>query len=244
MILCQDGRHEEAFASFQRAYSVRNRPEALFMGCINLVQGQKMEEGQQETFKRVESHLLSLNKEGKHSLILFYHSLVLLFLGKPSLSLIEEAIKACEEPVSEYYFIKALIMYLLGSPADGLAAVSQAIEIDDVIEEFFKERSKYHFVLESYGQAIHDCLRAEEMAEEDEEVSLLLIFYYYLSDEYEECWERLKQLKARSREERFREFEQALMLRLGIYDHLGPVGRVLSALTARGGVQKCPDEDT
>jgi hypothetical protein len=48
---------------------------------------------------------LEQSLECKSALFLFYSALVLLFENKPCLSVIQEAIKSCEEPISEYFFI-------------------------------------------------------------------------------------------------------------------------------------------
>lgn len=64
-----------------------------------------------QLFDEVEECLLKANNcNVKHSLLLFYYALVQLFMNKPCSEVIEAAIDACDEPVSEYYFIYALTL--------------------------------------------------------------------------------------------------------------------------------------
>lgn len=48
--------------------------------------------------------------------------------------MIQEAIKCCEEPISEYYFIEALALHNEGNLSLALEAITKAIELDPGIE--------------------------------------------------------------------------------------------------------------
>ena len=73
--------------------------------------------------------------------------------------MIDYAIEKSDEDVSEYYFIQGLSYSLMGQTLKGLKSINKAIELDSNIPEFFKERSKYYYVLERYEEAVNDVLR-------------------------------------------------------------------------------------
>lgn len=81
-----------------------------------------------------------------------------------------------------------------------------------------------------YILAIDDCLKCSSLSEEDEEVTLLLTFYYYLDGQYEECYQQLGKVVADSEEARFKEFQQALNLRLSNNAEAGMVGQLIASL--------------
>ena len=81
---------------------------------------------------------------------------------------------------------------------------------------------------EDYESAIEDCKRAEEMVPDDVELPLLLSFYYYLNDEFIKSYNYLLRTKPASG--KLKEFEQALQLRLGMYDKLDQIGLLLITL--------------
>ena len=89
-----------------------------------------------------------------------------------------------DEEVSEYYFIKGLAYSLDGRTSAGLQFINKAIELDSSIPEFFKERSKYFYVLERYDEAIDDILKIILDNDDDEEAKLLITFYYYMVGHY------------------------------------------------------------
>ena len=76
--------------------------------------------------------------EGKYPLLLFYFSLVLLFLDRPCIETIERAIDTCDEPVSEYFFIYALALRQAGKLTEAIDSINKSIEIDPGILEFYR----------------------------------------------------------------------------------------------------------
>lgn len=155
-------RYEEAAGKFAEAHQIQNTVESLFLSCICLVQRYKCTREKQAALLEQAEELLRCGRElePRFALFLFYFALVLMFEGKPCLAVIEQAIAACEEPISEYHFIEALALQQEGKHAQALEAISRAIELDPGIEEFYRERSKYHFLREDYAAAIEDCQRA------------------------------------------------------------------------------------
>lgn len=102
------GRHSQAADTFEEAFRQQNTVESLFLACIAIVQGHKREK---KGLERAQQLLQRGSKlDPKAPLFHFYYSLVLMYQDKPCLPIIEAAIKACEEPVSEYFFIEALAL--------------------------------------------------------------------------------------------------------------------------------------
>ena len=203
------------------------------MAAIALVQEYKRtpHTAKQEALLERALSLMERGQAGEeiNNLFMFYATLLLQFAGKPSLSTVEAAIRLCDEPISEYYFIQALSLLGEGRTRAAIESISRAIELDPSIEEFYRDRSKYYFLVEDYPAAIRDCSRAQELAPEDTELPLLLSFYHYLQGHYVLSQQHLDQVEHHS--SKLGEFQQALDLRLGRYDSLREVGEILHVLS-------------
>ncbi len=175
-----------------------------------------------------------LLRQRKLPLFLFYKALVLLYLERDAVGAAEQALRDSDEPVSEYYFIYALALHRAGQSAQGLAAISRAIELDPAIQEFYRERAKHYFVAEDLEAALADCRKAESLAPEDEEVPLLLSFLLYLRDDFALAHQYLQAVQPSSG--KLLEFELALCLRLGLLERLGELGELLRSLEGEGAV--------
>ena len=94
-----------------------------------------------------------------NSLFLFYKALLYLYQGRNSCQVIDHAIVSSDQEVSEYFFIQGLSYSINGQTLQGLSSLNKAIDLDSSISEFFKERSKYYYLLERYSEAVDDVLR-------------------------------------------------------------------------------------
>ena len=86
-----------------------------------------------------------------------------------------------------------------------MECLNKAIELDPSISEFFKERSKYYYVLERYEDACEE-IEKVLLDGEDDEAKLLLTFYYYMNGEYKESYSLLKSISDSETSGKFREF--------------------------------------
>ena len=142
------------------------------------------------------------------------------------------AIDKSDEEVSEYFFIQGLSYSLAGKTLIGLKSINKAIELDCNIPEFFKERSKYYYVLERYEEAVEDVLRII-LDNDDEEAKLLLTFYYYMTGHYKRSLEVLDEINTSATGDRFKDFESAILFRMGRYGESNLPGHIVSAITAQ-----------